>query len=157
VEEVGQMKFEAIKVEAGGEILIAAPIDEVFKIISDPETRIDPVTPLDARRKIQAEPDQDSLGECELKIAGRVLQYEIRSKVFEPPTRLIAEMHGDVTGEQRFTLAEETGGTRLNVDLKYFVPPEWPSYYREAPTRDLFAETLVSQTLVNIKAELEME
>jgi hypothetical protein len=66
-------------------------------------------------------------------------------------------MHGDVTGEQRFTLAEETGGTRLNVDLKYFVPPEWPSYYREAPTRDLFAETLVSQTLVNIKAELEME
>lgn len=151
------MAFEAIQVEAGGGILIAAPIEVVFKFISDPETRIDPVTPLDARRKTEGELGQDSLGECELKIAGRVLQYEIRSKVFEPPTLLVAEMQGDVTGEQRYTLAEEAGGTRLNIDLKYDVPPDWPSYYREEPTRTPFAETLVSQTLANIKAALEME
>jgi carbon monoxide dehydrogenase subunit G len=151
------MAFEAIQVEAGGGVLIATPIEVVFKFISDPETRIDPVTPLDARRKTKSEPDRDSLGECELKIAGRELQYEIRSKVFEPPTRLVAEMQGDVTGEQRFALAEEAGGTRLNLDLKYFVPPDWPSYYRVEPTRTLFAETLVSQTLANIKAALEME
>jgi hypothetical protein len=30
-------------------------------------------------------------------------------------------------------------------------------YYRVEPTRTLFAETLVSQTLANIKAALEME
>jgi hypothetical protein len=70
---------------------------------------------------------------------------------------LVAEMQGDVTGEQRFTLAEEAGGTRLNLDLQYIVPPNWPSYYRVEPTRTLFAETLVSQTLANIKAALEME
>lgn len=151
------MAFETIQVEAEGNVLIAALIEEVFKFISDPETRVDPVTPLDARRKVQVEPGRDSLGECELKIAGQVLQYKIRSKVFEPPTRLVAEMEGDVTGEQRFTLTEEEGGTRLNLDLKYSVPPNWPSYYRVEPTRTLFAETLVSQTLANIKAALEME
>ena len=151
------MAFEVIQVEAGGDVLIAAPIEVVFKFISDPETRVDPVTPLDARRKAKVEPDQDSLGECELKIAGRVFHYEIRIKVFEPPTRLVAEMQGDVIGEQRFTLDEEADGTRLNLDLKYTVPPSWPSYYRVEPTRTLFAETLVSQTLVNIKAALEME
>lgn len=151
------MEFEAIQVMAGGDIFIAAPIEMVFKFISDPETRVDPVTPLDARRKVEGELDQDSLGECELKIAGRVLQYEIRSKVFEPPTLLVAEMQGDVTGEQTYTLAEESDGTRLNIDLKFSVPPDWPSYYRVEPTRTLFAETLVSQTLANIKAALEME
>ncbi len=151
------MAFETIQVEVGGNVLIAALIDEVFKFISDPEIRVDPVTPLDVRRKVQVEPGRDSLGECELKIAGQILQYKIRSKVFEPPTRLVAEMEGDVTGEQRFTLAEEAGGTRLNLDLKYNVPPNWPSYYRVEPTRTLFAETLVSQTLANIKAALEME
>jgi carbon monoxide dehydrogenase subunit G len=151
------MAFESVEVEAGGGILIAAPIDLVFKFVSDPDTRVDAVTPLDARKVAKGELGQDSLGECELKIAGRVLRYVIRSKVFEPPTRLIAEMQGDVTGEQRFTLAEEGGATRLNLDLKYLVPPDWPSYYREEPTRSLFAETLVSQTLANIKAALEKE
>ena len=151
------MVFEAIQVEAGSGVLIAAPIEVVFKFISHPETRVDAVTPLDARRKAEGEPGQDSLGECELKIAGRVLHYEIRSKVFEPPTRFVAEMQGDVTGDQRFTLTKEAGGTRLNLDLKYIVPPSWPSYYRMEPTRTLFAETLVSQTLANIKAALEME
>ena len=151
------MAFEAIQVEAGGGVLIAAPIEVVFNFISDRETRVNAVTPLDARRKAEGEPGQDSLGECELKIAGRVLHYEIRSKVFEPPTRFVAEMQGDVTGDQRFTLTKEAGGTRLNLDLKYIVPPSWPSYYRVEPTRTLFAETLVSQTLANIKAALEME
>jgi carbon monoxide dehydrogenase subunit G len=151
------MALEVIQVEAGGGVLISAPIDVVFKFVSDPETRVDPITPLDARRKTEGEPGRDSLGTCELKIAGRVLQYEISSKVFEPPTRLVAEMRGDVTGEQRFTLAKEAGDTRLNLDLKYIVPPSWPSYYRDEPTRKLFAETLVSQTLANIKGALEME
>jgi carbon monoxide dehydrogenase subunit G len=156
-EEVVQMAFEDIQVEAGGEVLISAPISVVFKFISDPETRVDPVTPLDARRMTKDDPSQDSLGECELKIAGRILHYEIISKVFEPPTRLVAEMQGDVTGEQRFTLAEEAGSTRLQLDLEYVVPPDWPSYYRDEPTRTLFAETLVAQTLANIKAALEMD
>ena len=151
------MVFESMQVEAGEGVLIDAPIEMVFKFISHPETRVNAVTPLDARRKAEGETGRDSLGECELKIAGRVLHYEIRSKVIEPPSRFVAEMQGDVTGEQRFTLAEEAGGTRLNLDLKYTVPSDWPSYYRVEPTRTLFVETLVSQTLANIKAALEME
>jgi hypothetical protein len=148
---------EPVEVSAAESSLIAAQIEDVFKFISDPETRVDPVTPLDARRKIKDDSGQDSLGECELKIAGRVLHYEILSTVFEPPTRLVAEMRGDVIGEQKYILAEETGGTRLNLELKFVVPLDWPSYYREEPTRGLFAETLVSQTLANIKSALETE
>ena len=149
------MAFKPIQVEARDGILIAAPIDVVFNFISDPETRVDAVTPLDARVKVTGELDRDSLGQCEIKIAGRVLHYEVRKKVFEPPTRLAVEMQGDLPGEQTFTLAEEAGGTRLNVDLKYIVPPDWPSYYRVEPTRTRFAETLLSQTLANTKAALE--
>ncbi len=151
------MTIDPIEVSAGESVLIAAPIEAIFKFISDPETRVDPVTPLDARRKTQSGLGKDSQGECELKMAGRVLHYEIRSTVFEPPTRLVAVMQGDVTGEQRYILAEEAGGTRLNLELKYFVPPDWPSYYREEPTRTLFAKTLVSQTLANIQSTLETE
>lgn len=151
------MTSDPIEVGAGASALIAAPIEAVFELISDPETRVDPVTPLDARRKTQSGLGKDSLGECELKIAGRVLHYEIRTTLFEPPTRLVVEMRGDVTGEQKYNLVEEAGGTKLSLELKYMVPPHWPSYYREEPTRDRFAETLVSQTLANIQTALESE
>ena len=151
------MTFEPIEVQVEDSVLIAAPIEAVFKFISDPDTRVDAITPLEARRQAEGELGPGSPSQCELKIAGRVLRYETRSAVFEPPMRFVVEMQGDVTGEQSFTLAEEAGDTRLNLVLKYMVPPSWPSFYRKEPTRTRFAETLVSQTLANIKAALEME
>ena len=151
------MVFDPIEVRAGGSVLIAARIEAVFKFISNPETRLDAASPLEVHIETQGESVLDSRYQGELKIAGRVLRYDARTSVHEPPTLLVVEMKGDVSGEQVFKLAEEANATRLNLNLQYSVPPELPSYYREEPTRTRFAETLVSQTLANIRAALEKE
>ena len=151
------MIFDPIEVRAGGSVLIAARIEAVFKFISNPDTRLNGISPLEVHIETQGESVPESRYQGELKIAGRVLRYQARTSVYEPPARLVMEMDGDITGEQVYNLAQEANATRLNLDLQYAVPPEWPSYYREEPTRTRFAETLVSQTLANIQAALEME
>ena len=151
------MTLDPNEVRAAGSVLIAARIEAVFKLISNPDTRLDAGSPLEVHIKTQSESVLDSRYQGELEIAGRVLRYDARTSVHEPPTRLVVEMEGDFSGEQVFNLAEEANATRLNYDLQYSVPPELPSYYREEPTRTRFAETLVSQTLANIQAALERE
>jgi len=151
------MTLDPNEVRAAGSVLIAAPIDAVFKLVSNPDTRLDAGSPLDVHIKTQSESVLDSRYQGELEIAGRVLRYDARTSVHEPPTRLVVEMEGDFSGEQVFNLAEEANATRLNYDLQYSVPQELPSYYREEPTRTRFAETLVSQTLAYIQAALEMK
>jgi carbon monoxide dehydrogenase subunit G len=151
------MTLHPNEVRAAGSVLIAARIEAVFELISNPDTRLDAGSPLEVHIKTQRESVLDSRYQGELEIAGRVLRYDARTSVHEPPTRLVVEMEGDFSGEQVFSLAEEANATRLNYDLQYSVPPELPSYYREEPTRTRFAETLVSQTLANIQAALEMK
>ena len=151
------MVFDPIEVRAGGSVLIAARIEAVFKFISNPSTRLDAVSPLEVHIETQGESVLESRYQGELKIAGRVLRYDAHTSVHEPPTLMVVEMKGGVSGEQVFNLAEEANATRLNLNLQYWVPPELPSYYREEPTRTRFAETLVSQTLANIRAALERE
>jgi carbon monoxide dehydrogenase subunit G len=151
------MTLDPNEIRAAGSVVIAAPIEAVFKLISNPDTRLDAGSPLEVHIETQSESVLDSRYQGELEIAGRVLRYEARTSINEPPTRLVVEMKGDFSGKQVFNLAEESNSTRLNYDLQYSVPPELPSYYREEPTRTRFAETLVSQTLANIQAALEME
>ena len=151
------MIFDPIEVRAGGSVLIAARIEAVFKFISNPDTRLNGISPLEVHIETQGESVLESRYQGELKIAGRVLRYDARTSIQEPPTLLVVEMKGEVSGQQVFNLAEEANATRLNLDLQYSVPPEIPSYYREEPTRTRFAETLVSQTLANIQSALEIE
>jgi carbon monoxide dehydrogenase subunit G len=151
------MIFDPIEVSARGSVLIAVRIEEVFKFISNPNTRLNAISPLEVHIETQGDFPIDSRYEGELKIAGRVLRYSARTSIQEPPTLLVVEMEGAVAGEQIFNLAEEANATRLNLNLRYSVPPELPSYYREEPTRTRFADTVVSQTLGNIQAALEME
>ena len=149
------MTDEPIQVQAEDSVLITVPIEAAFKFVSDPETMVDAITPLEAHWDAQGELALGSVQRCEIKIAGRVIHIETRVAVLEPPTRLVMEMQGDWSGEQSFTLSEEAGDARLNLVFKYWVPASWPSYYREEPTRTHFAETLVAQTLANIRTALE--
>jgi hypothetical protein len=151
------MTYDPNEVRSGGSVLISASIEAVFKHISNPDKRLDAGTPLEVHIETQGESVLGSPYQGELKIAGRVLRYDARTSVREPPKHLVVEMEGDFSGEQVFNLAEEANATRLNLDLQYSVPPELPSYYHEEPTRTRFAETLVSQTLANIQAALEMK
>jgi hypothetical protein len=151
------MSVDPNEVRAVGSVLISAGIEEVFKFISNPETRLNGVSPLEINIEAQGESDLKSPYQGELEIAGRVLRYDAHASIHEPPTHLVVEMQGDFSGEQVFNLAEEANATRLNLNLQYSVPPELPSYYREEPSRTRFAETFVSQTLANIQAALEME
>jgi len=151
------MTLDPNEVHAEGSVRIAASMDAVFKFISNPEVRLDAGSPLEIHIETQGEYVLGSRYSGELEIAGRVLRYEARTSVHEPPTRLVVELEGDFSGEQVFSLVEDSNLTRLNYDLQYSVPPELPSYYREEPTRTRFAETLVSQTLANIQAALERE
>ncbi len=66
-------------------------------------------------------------------------------------------MEGDAAGQQAFSLAQEAHATRLNLDLKSLVLPDWSAYQRDGPNRSRIAETLGSQTLASIQAALEME
>lgn len=157
VQATKEMIFSPIEVRAAGSVLIAAPIEAVFKFISEPETWLDAISPLEAHIEAQGELGSKSVYQHELKVAGRVCRIQTRTSVYEPPTRLVMETEGDFPGEQVYNLAEEANATPLNLDLTYTVPSEWPAYYREEPTRTRFAETLVSQVLANIQAAMETE
>jgi carbon monoxide dehydrogenase subunit G len=151
------MNSESNEVRAEGSVLIDARIEEVFKFISNPETRLNNATPLEIQVKPQGDSTVEARYKGELEIAGRVLRYDAHTSIHDPPTRLVVEMEGDFSGEQVFKLAEESNTTCLNLNLKYSVPPELPAYYHEEPSRTRFAETFVSQTLTNIQAALQVE
>ena len=151
------MTINPDEVRAEGSVLIAARIEEVYKFISNPETRLNGATPLEVDIEPQGDSISDSRYQGELKLAGRVLRYDAHTSVYDPPTCLVVQMEGAFLGQQVFNLTEEANATLLNMNLQYSVPPELPSYYREEPSRTRFAETFVSQTLSNIQAALEMD
>ena len=150
------MIYKPIQIQAEGGVLIARPIGTVFEFICDPGAATEDITPLEDRILSQGEPGLGRVSQVEVEIAARVVRYQYRCTEFEPPTRLVLEIQGDVTGKQVFTLTEEPGGTRLDLYFRCVLPPGAPSYFREEPTRTRFAETLVSQTLANIQAALEV-
>lgn len=125
------MTFDPNEVRAGPSVLLAASIEAIFKFIPSAEKRLAAGSPLEVRIETQGESVLESRYNGGLEIAGRVLRYEARTSVYEPPGRLVVEIGGDFSGEQVFNLAEESNFTRLNYDLQYSVPPELPSYFRE--------------------------
>jgi carbon monoxide dehydrogenase subunit G len=149
------MTDKSLELKAEGSILIARSIMTVFGFVCDPRRMTEDITPLEDHIQSQGEPGLGWVSQVEVEIAARVVRYQCRCTVFEPPTRLVLEMEGDVNGEQIFTLAEQPDGTRLNLYFKCAIPPRAPAYFHEEPARMHFAQTLVSQTLSNIQAALE--
>jgi uncharacterized protein YndB with AHSA1/START domain len=155
VREIEQMTEKSLELTAEGSILIARSIMSVFEFICDQRRMTENITPLEDRIQSQGEPSLGWVSQVEVEIAARVVRYQCRCTAFEPPTRLVLEMEGDVKGEQVFTLAEEPDGTRLTLYFKCVIPPRAPAYFHEELARRHFAQTLVSQTLSNIEAALE--
>jgi uncharacterized protein YndB with AHSA1/START domain len=149
------MTHRSLELKAEGSILIARPIMTVFEFVCDPRRMTEDITPLEERIQSQGEPGLGWVSQVEVEIAARVVRYQCRCTVFEPPTRLVLEMEGDVNGEQIFTLADQLDGTRLNLYFKCVIPPRAPAYFHDEPARMHFAQTLVSQTLSNIQTALE--
>ena len=148
------MDASTIEFTGRGSILIAAPIEAVFDLISDPGTRWDFITPLESRRRPDSIPGSDRY---ELEIAGRILHYEMHIAALDRPGRLVMDVRGDVKGTQVFSLSESDGFTELALELTYEVKPYWPAYFLEEPTASLFSRTLVAQTLEEIRTVLEVE
>ena len=147
------MDARTIEFTGRGSILIAAPIEAVFDFISDPGTRWDFITPLESRRPPNSIPGSDRY---EFDIAGRILHYEMHIAALDRPRRLVMDVRGDVRGTQVFSLSESNGLTELALELTYEVEPHWPSYFHEEPTASRFPQTLVAQTLEEIRTELEV-
>ncbi|UCC87712.1 MAG: hypothetical protein JSV81_23135 [Anaerolineales bacterium] len=150
------MSLQATTMQAEGSVLIASPIGTVFEFVCDAGVTAEAITPLEDHIVSQGRLGLGWAGQVEVEIAARVVRCQYRCTEFEPPTRLVLEIEGDVPGKQMFTLAEELGHTRLNMSFGCVVPPGAPAYFREEPTRSRFAQTLVSQTLSNIQAALEV-
>ena len=151
------MDTEALQITSKGSVLIDAPLEAVFDFISDPETRWDFVTPLEAHRLFDAVSGELLPGRYELEIAGRTLSYETHITVLDRPNRIIRDARGDVTSTQLFSLSERDGFTELTLALTYEVEPLWPTYFREEPTASRFSQTLVAQMLDEMRTELEVE
>jgi uncharacterized membrane protein len=140
-----------------GSILIEAPIEAVYDLISDPETRWDLITPLEVHRQDDADLQAFSSNRYEMEIAGRTLRYESNITDRDRPGLVIRETRGDVNGTQTFRLDRRDEFTELTLTLTYAIQPEWPAYFREQPTAGRFAQTLVSQILEEIRILVEIE
>ena len=144
--------------QAEGNTLIRRSPDDVFKFLCYPDVDPADLTPMEDRVvEWQEMQGVGALSRMTIELAARELDCVCRCTEFEPPHRLATRLEGDLEGTQTWRLASENGGTRLHLSLD-IARPEWtPAYLRDEQVAKNWGQTLVDQTLENVKAALESE
>lgn len=129
---------------------------EVFEFLCNPDVDPAELTPMEDE-VTEWSPTQGIGSVCRstIEFAARELESVARCIEFEPPHRLSLRLEGDLEGTQQWWLSPENGGTRIQLTLD-LVKPRWmPAYLRDETTAARWGQTLVDQTLENVKSALE--
>jgi len=144
--------------QAEGSTFIERAPREVFAFLCDPAVDAAELTPMEDRVVAREEmKGVGSLTRTTIEFAARELDLVSRCVEFEPAERLVLRLEGDLQGRQSWRVAEEDGGARLYLALD-IERPEWtPQYLQDEQVAKNWGQTLVDQTLENVKAALEPE
>ncbi|MFQ5593634.1 MAG: SRPBCC family protein [Anaerolineae bacterium] len=141
---------------AEGSTLINQPAGDVFEFLCNPHVDPAELTPFEDRVTERSEtPGVGAVLRTTVELAARKLDCLARCVEFEPPHKLAMRLEGDLEGTQTWRLSPEGEGTVVQLDIR-IVAPEWlPAYLRNERTASRWAQTLVDQTLANVKTALD--
>ncbi|WP_331233431.1 SRPBCC family protein [Natronorarus salvus] len=128
----------------------------VFEYMAVPENHREVMPSLHDVRDVEELPNGGTKGEVTFKMLGISNDIVFEDVTFDPPSRRVYEMSGDVEGEVRYRFEEEDGGTRFTYELDSSLPSRVLNRVLE-PVARRYNEREIEATLENLKALLEME
>lgn len=111
---------------------IAASPEEVFTFLDAPARQPSFTPSLTKSHLIERLPNGGARAGYVFTIWGIDFEGEVRATDYEPPSRIVWAMTGDLTGTIRWYLAPEDSGTRFTFAATYQVPG--PSVLRSLTT-----------------------
>ena len=138
-------------------IHIDAPPETVFAFLDEPARQVSFTPSLTTSSLIERLPNGGSRARYVFTTYGIDLEGEVRATDYDPPSRIVWAMTGDLTGTIRWYLDPERGGTRFTFAATYRVPG--PSILRPVVTPLLrrYNEREVRSLLQQLKAHVSSD
>jgi carbon monoxide dehydrogenase subunit G len=105
------------------EIVIGAPIEEVFEYLSKPENHPEIIPSLIAIDNVEELPNGGYEVDVTNQLLGKTFEGHLRDIEVAPPNRRVYEIDGDVKAHITYTLMSENGATRF-IYTNEFESPE---------------------------------
>jgi len=136
---------------------IAAPPEAVFAVLDDPERQSSFTPSLTESALIERLDNGGSRARYVFTIYGISFRGEVRATDYDPPSRIVWTMSGDLQGTIRWYFDPEGKGTRFTYAATYRVPG--PSLLRPLATPIVrrYNEREVRALLDNLRAQIESE
>jgi uncharacterized membrane protein len=133
---------------------IDAPVSEVFAYMDRPENQPEITPSLSHSETLETLPNGGKRVAYTYTMAGVDLDGELRATEYDPESRVVWEMSGDLSGEIEWTFEAEDGATEVTYVGRYDVP---------IPVLDAVVEPFVKRynerelrtTLENLKTRIE--
>jgi uncharacterized protein YndB with AHSA1/START domain len=139
------------------EILIDAPIEDVFEYVAAPENHAEMNPNIVEVTHVRERSGGGHEADFTFQMLGRDLHGHVRDVEFDPPNRRVFEVEGDVEARTTYDLASVDEGTRFTLTNEV-EPPGSGLFGRLAgPVLARYLERNARATLENAKLILEAE
>jgi len=141
-------------IETNAEVHVDAPVADVFAYMDDPANQPE-ITPSLTRSEPLAErADGSKRVAYTYGLGGITLEGEIDAVEYEPESRIVWEMTGDLEGEIEWTFAGTDDGTLVTYAAAYDVPLGVFERLAE-PFVERYNQRELETTLANLKTRVE--
>lgn len=135
-------------------IHVAAPVEDVFSFMDDPENQAAVTPSLGAVQAIEALDNGGKRVRYTYSMVAVPLDGTVEAVEYDPPNGIVWKLTGAIEGEIRQKYEPEDGGTRVTYAADYRIPV--PVFDRvAAPLLRRYNEREVRRTLENLKAAME--
>ena len=139
------------------EITIDAPVEAVFEYVAAPENHAAMNPRIIEVTEVGELPNGGHEADFTFQMLGRSLHGHVRDVAFEPPTRRVFEVEGDIDARTTYELSSENGRTRF-VFTNEIEPPRTGFLGRLAGSLlSRYLERNARSTLENTKLIIEAE
>lgn len=141
-------------IETSAEAHVDAPVADVFAYMDDPANQPEITPSLTHSETLAERADGSKRVEYAYGLGGITLDGELDAVEYEPESRVVWEMTGDLTGEITWTFEATDGGTLVRYDAEYDVPLGVFDRLAE-PFVKRYNRREVETTLANLKTRME--
>ena len=133
---------------------IDAPPETVFSFLDEPARQVSFTPSLTTSSLIERLPNGGARARYVFTVYGIDLEGEVRATDYDPPSRIVWTMTGDLSGTIRWYLDPERDGTRFTFAATYRVPG--PSFLQPVITPVLrrYNEREVRSLLQQLRAQI---
>lgn len=141
-------------IETEAEVHIDAPVEAVFAYMDDPANQPEITPSLTHSETLEERADGSKRVAYSYGLGGITLDGELDAVEYEPESRVVWEMTGDLSGEITWTFGATDDGTLVTYDAEYDVPLGVFDRLAE-PFVERYNQREVETTLANLKTRME--